>query len=363
MSIYGERIRQARELAGMTQEELAGHVGISQSMVAHIETGRVSPSLDVIQAIAKETEVQASFFEQIPMADIPNSLAYRARSSLRSSERDKAYQYAKVCIEQFQQMSLKLNLPDFKLPSKNLDAVTLARLLRVMLGIEPTKPVPHLINTLEQNGVIVIAMPFGLEKLDAFSCWSNTGRPIIVVSTQKPGDRLRFSVAHELGHIVLHKDTHKLTVVLEKEANAFAGEFLLPEIAMRGTLSPALSLTQAARLKLRWGVSMQMLIKRAHELNIITERRYHYLFEQIGRMGWKTKEPDNLDIPVEKPRAFKKMVELLYGNNDGFVNLASAMHITDRLAERILNGYAHNSQVKLGDTEEYISSRQNLNLN
>lgn len=363
MSIYGERIRQARELSGMTQGQLADRVGISQPMVAHVETGRVSPSLDVIQAIAKETEVQTSFFERIPMTDIPNSLAYRARSSLRSGERNRAYQYAKVCIEQFQQMSLRLNLPDLKLPSKNLDAITSARLLRVMLGIEPTKPVPHLINALEQNGVIVIAMPFDLEKLDAFSCWSNTERPTIVVSTQKPGDRLRFSVAHELGHIVLHKDARKPTVVLEKEANTFAGEFLLPETAMRGTLSPALSLTQAARLKLRWGVSMQMLIKRAHDLSIITERRYHYLFEQIGRMGWKKKEPDNLDIPAEKPRAFKKMVELLYGSNDGFLSFASAMHITDRLAERILDGYAHSMQVELGYTEEYISSKQNLNLN
>jgi Zn-dependent peptidase ImmA (M78 family)/DNA-binding XRE family transcriptional regulator len=367
MTIFGERIKQARALAGLTQEELANQVGISQSMVAHIETNRVTPSQEVIQDIAEITAVQPAFFEQAPIEDFPiNSLAYRARASLSAGERDKAYQYTKLCVEQIRSMAPRLNLPDLNLPQINHDPVATARLMRIILGAEPTKPILNLINLLERNGIVVIAMPFELEKLDAFSCWSKLiiERPVMAVCIRKPGDRLRFSIAHELGHILLHKGLFQQTPETEKEANAFAGEFLLPEVAMRGTLSETFNLTQAARLKLRWGVSMQALIRRAYDLNIITERRYHYLFEQIGRMGWKKREPENLDVPVEKPRAFKKMVELLYGQDHGDEAFAASMHISSHLAGQILKEYAMAiPQPRLEDTERYISSRQNLNPN
>jgi Zn-dependent peptidase ImmA (M78 family)/DNA-binding XRE family transcriptional regulator len=367
MTIFGERIKQARALSGLTQDELADRVGISQSMIAHIETSRVTPSQDVVQAIAKETEVQTSFFEQIPIEDFPiSSLVYRARLSLTAGERDKAYQYTKLCVEQVRKMAPRLNLPDLNLPKSNRDAVATAKLMRIILGTEPTKPILNLINLLERSGIIVIALPFDLEKLDAFSCWSNfvVERPVIAVCMQKPGDRLRFNIAHEFGHILLHKGLYQPTPDSEKEANTFAGEFLLPEVAMRGTLSDSLNLTQAARLKLRWGVSMQALIRRAYELKIITERRYHYLFEQIGRMGWKKREPENLDIPVEKPRSFKKMVELLYGQAHDKEEFALSLHISYRMADQMLSEYANCiPPVRIEDTEEYISSRQNHNPN
>ena len=188
-------------------------------------------------------------------------------------------------------------------------------------------------------------------------------RPVIVLSAGKPGDRLRFSVAHELGHILLHKGLLGDYATMEHEANRFGGELLLPEQSMHELLSSSFNLTQAARLKLTWGVSIQLLVKRAFDLGIITKRRYSYLFQQITSLGWKKREPANLDIQVEKPRTFKKMVELCFDPLEDAGHLASAMRITRRRAEAILQGYSSGLTTRLEDTEEYIypTSRQSLN--
>jgi Zn-dependent peptidase ImmA (M78 family) len=85
----------------------------------------------------------------------------------------------------------------------------------------------------------------------------------------------------------------------------------MPEKAMRREITTPVTLTSLAALKPRWGVSIQTLIYRAHQLGIIADRQYRYLFEQISIRGWRTREPENLDIPVERSRTLRKIVELL----------------------------------------------------
>ena len=135
---------------------------------------------------------------------------------------------------------------------------------------------------------------------------------VIVVAGAVPGDRLRWSVAHELGHLVVHQSPDGTLTQFEQQANQFAAEFLLPEVAMRHELVPPITLSVIVALKPRWQVSMQALIRRAHDLRILSDRQYHYLFEQLGARGWRTQEPANLDIPVEKPRAIRQLAETLY---------------------------------------------------
>ena len=100
---------------------------------------------------------------------------------------------------------------------------------------------------------------------------------------------------------------------IEKEAFAFAAEFLMPADAMRGELVPPITLTSVARLKPKWGVSMQALIHRAKDLDIVSDRQYRYLFQQLTARGWRYSEPANLDVPIEKPRLITKLAEVAYG--------------------------------------------------
>ena len=337
--IYIERIRQARELKRLTQTQLAAAVGVNQSTIAHFETGRAFPSPGVIELIAFETGVKPEFFERTPVTPIQQgSLAYRSRSSVSAGERDQARQYLALLVEHMEQMCAKLNLPLLRLPKPICDPAQAARLTRTAFGLDPAKPVAHVIDAMERRGIVVFALPLRLEKIDAFSTWAkiDDDRPIVALSYVSTGDRLRFSSAHELGHLMMHRGVHKYVRELEREADQFAAEFLLPEHVMREVLSESLNLTAAARLKLQWRVSIQMLVRRARDLGIITQRRYRYLYEQIGARGWRKKEPG--DVPIERPRLFLQMAESLY-REDCVIEMAQACEIEVNLAQELLAQY------------------------
>lgn len=319
--IYGERIKQARELKGLTQSELAKQIGCNQSAIAHFENDRTLPSNEILKAIAEITGVLPSFFEREPTHDFSlGSLSFRSRRSLTKKEEAKAYQYALTMYEQARYLSNKLSFPLLRLPRVSENPALSARVTRASLGLAPDKPISHLVNTFEYNGGLVFVTPFPMFKIDAFSRWAtlDIDRPIIIVSCNIPGDRMRFSVAHEIGHLVMHVAPKGTMTVMEKEANAFAAEFLMPEDAIKSELIVPVTLTSIAQLKPKWGVSMQALIYRAHDLKIITDRQYRYLFEQLSVKGWRTREPSNLDVPIEAPQAFSKMVQSVYQSIEAY---------------------------------------------
>ena len=365
--IYGARIRQARELSGLTQKELAEKVGVAQPFIAQLEAYKVLPSRHVLEQIAKATDVLPSFFEQPPASvDLKiGSPAFRSRKSAKAIERERAFAYADFHLEQIAKMASRLDLPRFEPLNVAEGPTEAAMAMRQYLDIEPDKPIPNLINAVERKGFIVIAVPFEIEHIDAFCMWASLDceRPVIVLSRGKPGDRLRATVAHEIGHLVLHKALSGEYKNMEAEAYSFGADLLLPERAMRDIITPKFNLTQAGRLKLQWGVSIQFLVKRAADLGIITNRHYRYLFQQLTALGWRTREPANLNIPVEKPRTFRKMVEIFY-SEDSEQRLASSIHFSRRRTLRLLSEYSLGlNPVTLEGTEEYLypEGRQNLN--
>lgn len=337
--IHKERIKQARELQKLTQAQLALAVGVNQSTIAHFETGRALPSPAIVNLVANATNVKPEFFERTPSNLFPpGSLAYRSRTSVRASDRDQAQQYLALFVEQMQHLCANLNLPQMLLPKPLGNPVHSARLTRIAFEVDPLRPVGHVINTMEQHGVAVFALPMRLEGIDAFSTWAKIGdeRPIVAVPYVTAGDRLRFSSSHELGHLVMHRGVQRYNRELEREADQFAAEFLLPEQAMRDILTEGFNLTTAARLKQHWLVSIQMLVRRAKDLGIITQRRYTYLFEQISARGWRKAEPG--EVPVERPRLYRQMAERLYGENC-FIAMAQASDIDESLAFELLDQY------------------------
>jgi Zn-dependent peptidase ImmA (M78 family) len=141
-----------------------------------------------------------------------------------------------------------------------------------------------------------------------------------------------------LAHLVLHRSFKSDTPELEDEADAFAGEFLMPEEAMRRELVPPVTLTTLARLKPRWKVSIQALAHRAYQLEIISPRQYKYLRQQVIQHGWLRKEP--ISIPIEKPRALSQMAETLYGKPLDYRKVANAAYLPVGLTRDILMAHA-----------------------
>jgi Zn-dependent peptidase ImmA (M78 family) len=172
----------------------------------------------------------------------------------------------------------------------------------------PRGPVRNVTEAIESAGGVVVRCDFGTRKIDAISEWIVKCPPVFFVNSNSSitGDRLRFNLAHELGHVVLHQSGGGPE--MEDEANRFASEFLMPGSEIRSSLH-RLGLQKLASLKLYWKVSMQALVKRAYDLGTITESQQRYLFIQLSRAGYRLREPQELDIPIEAPSLLKMLVD------------------------------------------------------
>jgi Zn-dependent peptidase ImmA (M78 family) len=267
-----------------------------------------------------------SFFRQPTSIDFPlGSLLYRARAAISKKMCFEVYQYSRIFYEVISKFEKNIkNEMVCRLPKLDESPESSAIKTRSILGLSPDTPIPNLISVIEKNRVLVMALPTNLAKIDAFSLWvgDETKRPIIVLTNNSaPGDRLRFSIAHELGHLVLHQIVKGNSTKLEKEADLFASEFLMPKDAMLKELAHPVTLTSLIHLKERWMVSIQALMLRALRLEIISLRQYKYLIYQLNNRDWRKIEPVN--IKVEKPRFIGQMAEILYGNPIDYKRIAA----------------------------------------
>lgn len=341
--IYGARVRQAREFCGLTQAQLADKVRRDQSLIAYIENESKEPSDDLLDAIAEHTKFPVSFFARPPDVELPaGSLIFRAHAALTRREAIEAHRLAEIVFCIGIHLTNKVEAPIPSIQGRTEPVQEAAKKTRMALGLAANAPVRRLIRTLEKAGVWVLPLP-SLEGRDAFSGWApfnGCDIPVISISTGRPGDRLRFSVAHELAHLVMHKTLPMKSVAeIENEADVFASEFLMPTDEIYKDLLPPITLTKVARLKPKWGVSMQALIVRARSLALISQRQYHYLFQQLTARGWRDAEPSNLDVAVEKPRLIAKMAEVAYGSS-AVTKIASAMHLSQAAVQDVLSHFA-----------------------
>jgi Zn-dependent peptidase ImmA (M78 family)/transcriptional regulator with XRE-family HTH domain len=335
------RLQQARELRGWTQTALAQQVGVHQSAIAQLETGRMQPSPEVLDAISRATGFPPAFFTRPSGPVFPlGSLRFRARAAMTARQRRQACWYAQTLYELMASMAVQTEYPAPRLPWLDSDPVVAAAVTRQAMGLPPDQPIGPLIRTLERGGVWVLAIPVPLPQRDACSAWAggDGATPVIVVAATPAGDRRRFSVAHELGHLVLHQVPEGSPHALERQADLFAEAFLLPAAAMREALAPPITLTTLADLKARWGVSLQALIRRARTLEIIPHSHYQALSAQLGARGWRTQEP--IAVPVERPRALRQLAELLYGVPIDYPSLARATGLDPSFVEDLLEAHA-----------------------
>lgn len=339
--INGTRVRHARELLGITQTELASAVEVSQPAIAQIEAGSTVPTETTIEKIALKTGFPMSFFKEDVGQELPmGSLLYRSHAATSTKEKTKSYRVAQSIFEFIERRAPELEAIPVRLPRLAVDPVTAAHICRSALGLAPDVPIPNLVNSIERAGVLVLGLPVETDKIDAFSVWAgtNANQPVIGAIANRPADRLRFSVAHELGHLVMHYPIRVRLEAAEHEAHSFASELLMPEAAMRDEITRPVTLSSLASLKPRWRVSIQALIRRAFDLNIITERQYRYLFEQLSARGMRKDE--GVAIAQERPRGFRKMVEVLYGSEVSMPFLAEEMRLPVSLVRKIFNAYS-----------------------
>jgi len=308
----GERIKIARRAAGLSQRALAEAVGVSAMAISKYERELDVPSSDVLLRLAQALNVKTEYFLR-PVTVTVTAPSYRRRTSLPRKQEHAIMGQIQEWLERYLDVENFFNgSPSFDLPA-DLDrcVASLDQVERVALNLRQEwdlglTPIESLVEVLEDRG-IKVGLVGGHEGFDALTFWADDNIPVIVVERDLPGDRQRFNLAHELGHLILESVED---VNVEDAAYRFAGAFLVPEPVARfelGEHRQALDLHELHLLKHKYGLSMQAWIYRAKDLGILSESAATQLFKQFRQQGWRRWEPGD-QIPPEEPGRLKRLV-------------------------------------------------------
>jgi Zn-dependent peptidase ImmA (M78 family)/transcriptional regulator with XRE-family HTH domain len=300
----------ARESRGLTQSDLARLLGVSQGYVSKAEAGLLAPTDDVLARLGSVLDYPASFFYLRDPIYGPGVTEFwhRKRQSATARELRRIYAEINKRVMHVHRLLRGAEIPD-DFPRFDLDELgspkEVARALRAAWHLPPG-PVLNLTQLIENAGGIVIRMSFGTRHVDAVSRWILGMPPLFFINSDLPGDRDRLTLAHELGHIVMHKVPG---TTMEDEAFEFAGELLMPEKEIRPFLG-FLTLPRLANLKLVWRVSMAALVTHAARLGAITKNQERYLWMQLGRAGYRQHEPIELEVEKEPAGLLQELFDL-----------------------------------------------------
>lgn len=300
----------ARKTRGLTQEQLAKRLSIAQYNLSRIENGMLTPSEDTILKISDVLNYRHDlFFQTDRFLGIGPSIVYhRMRQGISVKLLERIEAQINIYRIHVQRLLGSVDIAECKIPSYDLNEFNnggpqeLARAVRASLYI-PSGPIKNLVEAIEDAGGIVVFCDFGTKQIDGLSQWIPTLPPLFFINANIPSDRARFSLAHELGHVIMHKIPRP---DMEAEANFFAGEFLMPSREISPSLQ-FLNMSKLIDLKLHWKVSMQALIMRAKHLGCVAERNAYYLFAQLSKAGYRTNEP--VDIPKEQPTIMPDIID------------------------------------------------------
>ena len=206
--------------------------------------------------------------------------------------------------------SMNINVPFFSL-EKYKKPEEIARALRMYWNV-PQGPVENLTNLLEDNGIIINFINVDDDKFDGYS-YTDNNLHVIVINASLPGDRLRYTLAHELGHSIMRNEYLPYKEA-EDTANAFASEFLMPEHIIKPSLRN-INYEKAYYLKSYWKVSIASLFRRAKDLGVINKNRYVALNCYMSQLGYRKTEPN--PIMKEYPSLFKEIL-LSYQEDDNY---------------------------------------------
>lgn len=299
--------------AGLVEKvkELGGEM--SQAMLSKIERGRIQPEEDLALFLADALRVRKSFFENPSYVRQPPISYHRKRTKLSARDLQSIHAVAEMirlslekCFEALDEFDhLGPSIPSYDLDQFDGDAEEAARAVRARLRL-PRGPLKNLASLMEASGVIVCQFNFGNTLIDGFCQHSHAGLPSVVfMNTQLPVDRFRFSLAHELGHLVCHDAPNPEQ---EIQANHFASEFLMPTSDIYDDLRD-MTLSKAMELKLYWGTSMQSIIQKAWKTGRISDQRRKNLFIELSRRGWRKSEPVEASGFVESTSTFSNILK------------------------------------------------------
>jgi Zn-dependent peptidase ImmA (M78 family) len=301
----------AREASQLSQKELADKLATIQANVNRWEHGTQNVSEDSFAALLKALPFTAEFYNL--HGEIHPAIFYRKRQKVAAKIMSGVDANMNIYRLQISKLLQSYELPPANLPCLSLEKYQspekAAQQFRKYLKLEKG-PIFNLCGTVEKQNVIIAPIDFGTDRVDGRSMLTDDKHPIIFTNKNLLGDRLRFTIAYELGHLVMH--TSGLSSFNESaghEANLFAAEFLMPEKDILPDLKESpITIKRLAELKKKWRVSMQSLMYRAADLKILDYNQKRYLETQFNQLKYRRREPMELDVKLEAPNILRGII-------------------------------------------------------
>lgn len=325
-SFTASRLRLARRRRGLTLTALSAASSLSTRSLSAYENGETEPTLQSLEILARVMRFPVQFFVDGHLDEIPvEAVSFRAQSKMTARQRDVALSSGRIAALFDDWLAERFTLPPAELPTfSDYSPATAAESLRARWGLGE-RPIRNMLHLVEAHGVRVYSLPEDTANLDAFSLvWE--GQPLILLDVKKSGERGRFDVAHELGHLVLHRERTALDrPQVEAEANAFASAFLMPAASVRGAGLVNPTVPTVLRAKRRWSVSAMALVHRLRELDLVSEWNYRTLCVQLSQQGYRSTEPGG--VPRESSQLLTKALTQLRQEGTGLADIARDLAI------------------------------------
>lgn len=346
----GEKLRLARLLNGMTLKELGDAVTASRQFIHQLEGDIRQPPEDMLYALCETLLVTKEFFYQEFENDVKfEQCHFRKRKTTPVGLANRVCSYSTLfeCLVEF--LSNYIDFPEADVPDLSNNAETYtnteieeaAEKCRIHWDLGLETPIDNLTNILENAGVVITTFSGVSEKVDALSL--NRKRPIIIRNDAKESPcRLRFDLAHECGHFILHNGLETGDSTTESEADRFASAFLFPRTAFINEFPRSFVATRESswrplyQLKLRWGMSLKAMIYRAHFLKLISSQQYRAANVRLSKTGQSKIERFDEQLTKEKPQLLQESFELLSTEvGITFTKIADSLHITPEMLSTI----------------------------
>ena len=311
----GSRIKVARKSNGLSTRKLGEMIGVSATAISKYERDLDVPGSEVLIRLGNALKLSIEyFFRSEPNIISIDLMHFRKHASLPKKEEQQIKASVMEWLERYQQVEDILGIEnqngcDFKYKISNFEDVENAAAdIRDKWNLGKA-PIKSMMDLFENKGIKVYLIKSST-KFDALT-FSLNNCPVIAINASFPGDRQRFSLAHELGHIVLDFSNE---IDEEKAAHRFAGAFLVPADAAKEELGPkriSFTIDELAICKKEYGMSMQAWIRRAQDLGIISKDAAVDLYKYFNAKSWRGKEPGE-QIPPEIPMRFEQLVYRAY---------------------------------------------------
>lgn len=337
----------ARAIRQMTATDLASAASISAPWISQIENVKKTPGPELVRELARVLNFPVEFFYR-PVKSQPPSDAFHFRATSKLAKKDEATarSLSTLAIELSDWIEATYHSPAPAVPEvqdligsdDELAPEQAAEAVRGAWGLG-VAPIKNLLQLLESKGAKVYSAGGPLQAIDAFS-FRHGATPVIFLNVHKSAERLRFDLAHELGHLVMHGGSLNVEPGKEKEqaANDFASSFLMPRSDVIGAIhSNTLILEDVLTLKRRWRVSAMALNLRAHRLGVISDWTYSTLAKQLSMAGFRRGEPGS-DLRAESSSLLTQVMSDMRSRSQGFSELARLLDVRAQDVQDLMLG-------------------------